>query len=76
MAFALIVTIVGFLLLLDKLNLISGEVWGLFWPLVIIAIGLSMMYHRMNNQHLFGDCCQKQPAGQTSHRKGRRTQHH
>lgn len=48
MAFAMIVTIIGFLLLLDKMGVISNEIWSYFWPLLIIVIGLSMMYNRMD----------------------------
>lgn len=54
MTFALVVTIIGFLLLFDKLGLISSEVWSLFWPLVIIFIGLSMLFNRLDTKHFFG----------------------
>ncbi len=59
MAFALIITIVGFLLLLDKMGIISSDVWSYFWPVLIIAIGLSMMYNKMNHDHFFDECCMR-----------------
>lgn len=57
MAFAMVVTIIGFVLLLDKLGIIDSQVWSLFWPLIIIFFGLSMMFNKMNNRHLLDDCC-------------------
>ena len=48
MAFAIIVTIIGFLLLLDKMGVVTSVVWGYVWPLVIIFIGLSMVYHKVH----------------------------
>lgn len=57
MLFALTVTVIGFLLLFDKMGILPGELWSYFWPLLIIAIGLSMMYNKMSHQHLFDDCC-------------------
>ena len=57
MLFALTVVIIGFLLLFEKMGILSGEMWGYFWPMLIIAIGLSMMYNKMSHRHLFDDCC-------------------
>jgi len=57
MVFAMMVTLLGFLLLLDKLGLIDSSFWGLFWPLLIIAMGLSMMFNKLQHNHYFDECC-------------------
>ena len=57
MGFAMIITVIGFLLLLDKMEIISGEVWGYFWPILIVLIGVSMMYKRMLGEHHWCDFC-------------------
>ncbi|OGY90367.1 MAG: hypothetical protein A3B30_01280 [Candidatus Komeilibacteria bacterium RIFCSPLOWO2_01_FULL_52_15] len=72
MAFAMMVTLIGFLLLLDKLGIISSSVWGFFWPLLIICIGLSMMFNKLQHDHYFDECCFRGDHGngrKHSHRK-------
>lgn len=59
MAFALLITILGFLMLFDRMGIISGAVWNYFWPMVVIAIGLSMMFNKMTHDHYFDECCLK-----------------
>ena len=39
---------VGILALLIKLGVISGSLWGYFWPVLLIALGLSFLW----GQHL------------------------
>jgi len=34
--------VVGFFFLLRNLGLISGEIWDVFWPTVIILIGVKL----------------------------------
>ena len=47
MWFGVILVIVGVLLLLKTLGvLITGNLWGIFWALVLIAIGASILTHR------------------------------
>lgn len=71
MAFALIITIVGFLLLLDKMGIIGSDVWSYFWPVLIIAIGLSMMYNKMNHDHFFDECCMRGDHHMHKQKRGR-----
>ena len=48
MLFAGIVLIIlGTLLLLERLGIFYGDVWEVFWPTVLIALGISMLWeHR------------------------------
>lgn len=47
MWFGVILVIVGVLLLLKTLGVpITGNLWGIFWALVLIAIGASILTHR------------------------------
>jgi len=39
----LVVLIIGILLLFQALHLITFNVWGIFWPVIIILIGLNLM---------------------------------
>lgn len=59
MAFAMIVLIIGFLMLFERMGVISNEWWGYFWPLAIIAIGLSMMFNKMTRDHYWDECCMR-----------------
>ncbi len=38
--FGLILVALGVLFLLKNLGLISGDVWGIFWPILLIILGL------------------------------------
>jgi phage shock protein C len=42
----LILVIVGFLFLLGNLDLLGWLRWGKFWPLIIIAIGVFLLWRR------------------------------
>jgi len=35
--------VVGFFFLLKNLGLISGELWDIFWPTVIILMGIKLL---------------------------------
>jgi hypothetical protein len=59
MAFAMLVTILGFLMLFDRMGILSSAVWSYFWPMLVIGIGLSMMFNKMANNHYFDECCLK-----------------
>jgi uncharacterized membrane protein HdeD (DUF308 family) len=38
--------IAGVLLLLAKLDLISGGFWDYFWPIILVALGAKMIFDR------------------------------
>ena len=47
MWFGIVLVIVGILLLLKTLGIpIAGDLWGIFWALVLVAIGVSILTHR------------------------------
>jgi len=52
MLFAGIVLIIlGGLLLLERLGIIYGDVWDIFWPAVLIALGISLLWeHRRSRR--------------------------
>lgn len=54
MIFGLIVLIIGILLLLQTLGLITYDVWSIFWPMIVILIGLKIMAKK--GKHHWG-CC-------------------
>jgi hypothetical protein len=39
-----IVTAIGVILLLEKMGVIPGTVWGYIWPILIIVVGLSILF--------------------------------
>ena len=43
--------ILGVLMLLNKFGLIRGGVWDYFWPVAIIAVGVSMLFHSRKKRH-------------------------
>lgn len=47
--FALSVSLIGILLLLDRFNVLPVDVWSLFWPLVLILVGVSMLDGRSSS---------------------------
>lgn len=50
----LIIVIIGGVLLFSTLDLLEGNVWTYMWPLIIIAIGLSILFNR-KGIHMKGD---------------------
>ena len=47
MWFGVVLVIIGILLLLKTLGVvIAGSLWGIFWALVLIAIGASIITHQ------------------------------
>ncbi|OGF53841.1 MAG: hypothetical protein A2Z21_10350 [Candidatus Fraserbacteria bacterium RBG_16_55_9] len=46
-----ILILAGVLLLLDNLNLIQVSFWRLFWPLLLVAIGLWMVLEATSRRH-------------------------
>ncbi len=43
MFLGILILLMGVLMLLSQLGLITGSFWKWFWPVVIIAIGISML---------------------------------
>jgi len=47
MWFGVVLVIIGVLLLLKTLGVvIAGSLWGIFWALVLVAIGVSIITHQ------------------------------
>lgn len=44
-----ILLLLGMLMLLDKIGIIRGDIWDFFWPLALIALGVSMMLKHRNS---------------------------
>jgi hypothetical protein len=42
----ILLILLGTLALLDQMDIISGPIWGYFWPLAIVALGISMIFKR------------------------------
>jgi len=38
-----LLVLLGILMLLDRVGILSGPVWDYFWPLALVALGLSMI---------------------------------
>ncbi|MFH1687557.1 MAG: DUF5668 domain-containing protein [bacterium] len=36
--------ILGLLMLLDRMGIITGDAWDYFWPVAVIALGVSMLF--------------------------------
>lgn len=43
MFIGVLLVLLGALMLLDRLGIISGPVWDYFWPLALVALGVSMI---------------------------------
>ncbi|MDD3732173.1 MAG: DUF5668 domain-containing protein [candidate division Zixibacteria bacterium] len=44
MFFGFLLILIGILLMLDKLGIINGDFWDYFWPVILVALGLSMIF--------------------------------
>jgi membrane-bound ClpP family serine protease len=44
MLIGLLLIIFGVLMLLDRMGIIYGDIWDYFWPLAVIAFGLSIIF--------------------------------
>ena len=44
MFFGVLLIVMGILMLLDQIGVIYGDWWDYFWPTVIVAIGVSMIF--------------------------------
>jgi len=36
--------VLGTIMLLDRMGIIEGGIWDYFWPIAVIALGISMIY--------------------------------
>ena len=50
MVFGLILIAVGVIALLEKLNVINGNVWNYTLPVILLIIGLSMVFGRFRRR--------------------------
>lgn len=56
MIFGIIIIVVGVVFLLQNLGYITGSIWGIIWPLLIMAVGLKMVIKRKGGHYwCFGD---------------------
>ena len=39
----------GILMLLDRMGIIYGDVWDYFWPIAVVAFGLSLIFKSRKN---------------------------
>ena len=50
MFFGFIILIIGLVFLLKNVGFISGDVWPIIWPSLVIALGLSILFKRKRNE--------------------------
>ncbi len=50
MFFASVVLIVGFVFLFKNLGFISGDVWSIVWPCLLIALGLGILLNKKKRE--------------------------
>jgi uncharacterized membrane protein HdeD (DUF308 family) len=43
MFLGILLLLLGVLMLLSKLNIIHGDFWQFFWPIALIALGISIV---------------------------------
>ncbi|MBL7156031.1 MAG: hypothetical protein ISS87_00305 [Candidatus Pacebacteria bacterium] len=55
MFFGIILLAIGAVLLLQNLGFISGNMWNILWPCLIIAMGLSVLLKKKK----WHSCCSK-----------------
>jgi hypothetical protein len=51
MFIGILLLIMGALILLERMGVIPGGAWDYFWPVVVIALGLSMIFKRRVHRH-------------------------
>ncbi len=80
MFFGIIVIVVGAALLLQNLGILSGDLWSILWPLIVIAIGFGIMSRRHGHcgwwcWHCNKENCEKCRAHKDSMRDGEKADH-
>jgi len=63
--FGFLILIIGLFFFLKNLGLITGRLWDILWPLLLIAIGFKMMLGRKHT-HWGERCCN---FGEEMHKK-------
>lgn len=67
MFFGIIFVVIGLFILLDTLGVLTVKIWGLFWAIFFLAIGIKMMIKRGNcpmcgmhgwHEKMHGRCCE------------------
>jgi hypothetical protein len=53
--FGLILIALGVLFLLKNLGIISGSVWDIFWPILLIVLGLEILISTLRKRKFFKD---------------------
>lgn len=52
MFFGSLMVLIGLLMLFDRLGYLPGDWWEYFWPLAIVALGISMLLrNRSDKRH-------------------------
>lgn len=51
--FGLILVALGVLFLLKNLGIISGDIWGIFWPILLIILGLWIIIGHFSRRKFF-----------------------
>lgn len=46
MIFGIALTVIGLVFLLQNMGYISADSWGIIWPVILIAVGLSMLFKK------------------------------
>ena len=44
MFWGLLLVLLGVLMLMEQFGVIRGDMWDYFWPLALIALGISMVF--------------------------------
>jgi len=70
MWFGVAVIIVGVIMLLQNLGLVSGGVWDVVWPALIIMLGASVLAKR-DRRASFNDVTEGRPEDQKDQKKNR-----
>lgn len=50
MVFGLILIAIGFIFLLQNLNIISGKAWEVIWPVVVILLGVGFLVRQFKSR--------------------------
>lgn len=46
MLFGIIILVIGVIFLLQNLGLFTASIWAIFWPVLLIVIGLAVIFRR------------------------------
>ncbi|MFH2036273.1 MAG: DUF5668 domain-containing protein [Candidatus Zixiibacteriota bacterium] len=51
MFFGIALVIAGILLVLSRMGIIYGDFWDYFWPIILIALGVKMVFDHKRPRH-------------------------